>query len=49
MEKQELCVSSQELFKIYISLNLDLRDYCLCYGNDENGMDKADGSLLLEK
>lgn len=32
-----------------ISFNLDLRDYCLCYGNDENGMDKADGSLLREK
>lgn len=33
----------------YILLNLDLRDYCLCYGKGENGMDKAGGSLLLEK
>lgn len=25
-----------------ISFNLDLRNYCLCYGNGENGMDKAE-------
>lgn len=48
-EPRALCQSVVKRSPRNISFNLDLRDYCLCYGTDENGMDKTDGSLLVEK
>lgn len=48
-EPRALCQSVVKSSPRNISFNLDLRYYCLCYGNDENSMDKTDGSLLVEK